>query len=52
MGRMIGEERIAKQIDAGGITDGYVRMGSGVPMKILMAILTFIAGIIIVLLIW
>lgn len=52
MGRMTGEERIAKQIDAGGITDGYVRMGSGVPMKILMALLTFIAGIIIVLLIW
>ena len=52
MGRMTGEERIAKQIDAGGITDGYVRMGSGAPMKILMALLTFIAGIIIVLLIW
>lgn len=47
-----GEDRIARQIDAEGVKDGYVRMKSGVPFKILMTVLTFIVGILIVLLIW
>ncbi len=46
------EDRIARQIESGGVTGGYVRMGSGVPMKVLMSALTFAAGILIVLLIW
>ena len=47
-----GDERIAKQIDIDGVSDGTVRMRSGVPMKIGFAALTFIAGILLVLLIW
>ena len=46
------DERIAKQIDADGVSDGTVHMRSGVPMKLAMTLLTFIAGILLVLLIW
>lgn len=46
------DERIAKQIDADGVSDGTVHMRSGVPMKLAMTFLTFIAGILLVLLIW
>ena len=52
MSRLTGDERIARYIDRNGVDDGTVRMDSGVPMKILMSILTFIAGILIVLLMW
>ena len=52
MGILSGDERIAKQIDIDGVSDGTVRMKSGVPMKIGLAVLTFIAGILLVLLIW
>ena len=47
-----GDERIAKQIDIDGVSEGKVHMKSGVPMKIGLAVLTFIAGILLVLLIW
>ncbi len=52
MSILSGDERIAKQIDATGIENGHVKLRSGTPMKILMTTLTFIAGIIIVLLMW
>ena len=52
MGILSGDERIAKQIDIDGVSDGTVHMKSGVPMKIGLAVLTFIAGILLVLLIW
>ena len=52
MRRFDSDSRIAKQIDEGGISDGTVYMDSGVPMKITMTLLTFIAGLAIVLLIW
>ena len=46
------DERIAKQIDIDGVADGTVHMRSGVPMKLGLAALTFIAGILLVLVIW
>ena len=46
------DERIAKQIDIDGVSDGTVHMKSGVPIKLGLAALTFIAGILLVLLIW
>ena len=46
------DERIAKQIDIDGVSDGTVHMRSGVPMKLALTFLTFIAGILLVLLIW
>lgn len=52
MKRFSSEDRIAKRIEEGGVEDGYVRMGSGIPMKIGIALVTFTLGIIIVLLIW
>ena len=46
------DERIAKQIDTDGVKDGRVELRSWVPMKILLTTLTFIAGVMIVLLMW
>ena len=46
------EDRIAERIREDGVKDGHVQLPSGVPMKILIAILTSAAGILIVLLLW
>ena len=46
------EERIAQQIDRDGVEDGTVRMKSRVPFNIVLTLATFIAGILIVLVIW
>ena len=46
------DERIAKQIDMDGVNDGRVELKSWVPMKILLTTVTFIAGVLIVILMW
>ena len=50
--KLTGDERIAKYIDKNGVEGETVEMDSGVPMKIVLTTLTFIAGIGIVLLMW
>ena len=50
--KLTGDERIAKYIDNNGVEGETVEMDSGVPMKIALTTLTFIAGIGIVLLMW
>ena len=50
--KLTSDERIAKYIDKNGVEGETVEMDSGVPMKIALTTLTFIAGIGIVLLMW
>ena len=50
--KLTGDERIAKYIDKNGVEGETVEMDSGVPLKIALTTLTFIAGVGIVLLMW
>ncbi len=50
--RLTGDERIARYIDEGEVDGGTIDMRSGVPLKIALTTLTFIIGVIIVLLMW
>ena len=50
--KLTGDERIAKYIDKNGVEGETVEMDSGIPVKIALTTLTFIAGVGIVLLMW
>lgn len=52
MERLNSDARIAKQIDKDGVTDGTVYLNSAIPMRLVMTLTTFLAGILIVILIW
>ena len=46
------EERMAKRIDEGGMDDGTIHMKSRSPVNIALTMATFLAGILVVLIIW